>query len=195
MCVWGGGGGGTNQVRRRTLRLVNVCQVQLGWAEQVAAATHREEGSFKLHLECSCSVDSFFYCSSSQLFPSLLYSCQLFSLLFSLALPLGSPSSTLLLHCLHRHRIRRFPHYIVLLLEFAQKLEKRPWKFFCLGLHFPPLPSTPLHFPPLPSTFLHSSPPHSARSGEQRLAPNLVVAANSNVRPAQTLTLSLTRGF
>lgn len=75
-----------------------------------------------------------------------------------------------LLQYLHRHRIRRFPHYILLLLEFTKKLEKRPWKFFCLRLH-------------------------STRSGEQRLAPNLVVAANSNVRPALTLTLSLTRGF
>lgn len=119
--------------------------------------------------------------NSSLLFSTLLTSSLSYSLLLSplpipllhsTALPAPPPDKAFsTLHCAAagiRAEIRKTPLEILL-----------PWTA---------LPSTPLHSP-------HFTPLHSARSGEQRLAPNLVVAANSNVRPAQTLTLSLTRGF
>lgn len=149
-----GSGLARNQVRRRTFDLSTFVKCNLGgqwkWLQQLTEPlSHQAAGSIN---------------STSNVLAALTVPSTSAPLSFSHLSPC-LPLFFTLLQYLHRHRIRRFPHYIVLLLEFTKKLEKRPWKFFCLGLH-------------------------STRSGEQRLAPNLVVAANSNVRPALTLTLS-----
>lgn len=138
------GGRGYKSSSPQNVRLVNVCQVQLGWAEQVAAATHREEGSFKLHLECSCSVDSSLslpLLSPSLLTSSLPSSPPCLPLFYTpSALPAPPPDKAFsTLHCAAagiRAEIRKTPLEILL-----------PWTA---------LPSTPLHSPPLPSSSLCS---------------------------------------